>query len=185
MGSTMPADYPYCARYCEENIWRLAQHADFAGAERVVAVISNGEQACLFWDQRACVDPNLPVWWDYHVILLVNQGEWHICDLDTALPLPVEAGAYLHRTFRLQERMPEEIRPRFLLLPGDAYVSEFASDRSHMRDDQGNWLSPPPDWPAIKPGCGEGFTTFLARQFKAELPIAFDDMCARFGGPIP
>ena len=172
--------FTYCARFCEENIWYLAQEPVFADRERVVAIISNAEAACLFWDQRMCEAPDYPVWWDYHVILFVKEGDWRVYDLDTAQPLPVDALTYLHRTFRFQERMPEVIRPRFLLFDGDDYVRSFSSDRSHMRDADGSWYAPPPDWPPIIQGRLEGFPVFIERQLRGGEHMSLDEMMARF-----
>lgn len=179
-------DHKYCARYCEENIWHLAQDPAFTGADCVVAVISNNAGACLFWDQRMCEAPDRPVWWDYHVILLVRRAGWLVYDLDTALPLPVDAGTYLSRTFRMQmqDRMPAAIRPRFMLFDGGAYVDAFASDRSHMRDEAGGWLSPPPDWPPIHGERGEGFPVFIERQLRSGAHSSLDEMEARFTGGV-
>lgn len=177
-----PVAFRYCPRYCEENIWHLAQDPVFSGCATTVALISNAAGACLFWDQQICPEPDLPVWWDYHVILLSRKDRWLVYDLDTALPLPVDAGTYLFRTFRFQDRMPVAFRPRFMLFDGGEYVETFASDRSHMRDEDGGWLSPPPEWPAIRPECGEGFATFIAQQIAAGEGVSIETMCGRFGG---
>ncbi len=177
-----PQLHRYCARYCEENIWHLAQEPVFADRERerVVAIISNAEAACLFWDQRMCEAPDYPVWWDYHVILFVKEGAWRVYDLDTALPFPVAASTYLRQTFRFQERMPEVIRPRFLLLDGDDYVRSFSSDRSHMRDGDGAWYAPPPAWPPIVQGRPEGFPVFIEGQLRVGEHLGLDEVIARF-----
>lgn len=171
--------FKYCPFYCEENIWHLVQEPCFAEAERVVVVISNAMMACLFWEQRACEGPEFPVWWDYHVVLLHQKSGWQVYDLDTRLPCPTDAGTWLRRTFRFQERMPESIQPRFLLFEADAYVREFSSDRSHMRDAEGQWQSPPPPWPAIEQGSGSGFHAFIERHLRAA-SISLKDMHARF-----
>lgn len=175
-----PQPHRYCARYCEENIWHLAQDPAFADCERVVAIISNAEAACLFWDQRMCETSDYPVWWDYHVILFVKEDEWRVYDLDTALAFPVAASTYLRQTFRFQSRMPEVIRPRFLLFDGDAYVRSFSSDRSHMRDGDGTWYAPPPDWPPIIQGRSEGFPEFIERQLRSAGHVGLDEMVVRF-----
>lgn len=178
----MLAGYKYCARYCEENVWYLVQEPAFAGVPCAVAIISNREGACLFWGQQRCEAPGLPVWWDYHVILLARQDTWLVYDLDSALPFPVDAPTYLNGTFRMQHRMPEEIRPRFLLFDGPEYIADFGSDRSHMRDERGHWHAPPPDWPPINPECNEGFTTFITRRLDAGIDVSLEAMHKRFAG---
>lgn len=190
--TTLPMEFPilnpaaitdplfkYCPFYCEENIWHLVQAPCFAEAERVVVVISNAMMACLFWEQRACIEPGVPVWWDYHVVLLVRKDRWQVYDLDTRLPCPSDASTWMRQTFQFQERMPERICPRFLLFDGDAYVREFSSDRSHMRDAAGRWQSPPPEWPPIDRGQGSGFLTFIERHLRAG-SISLEEMRAQF-----
>ena len=177
--TTAQPPFKYCPFYCEENVWYLAQAPCFAESERVVAVISNAMMACLFWDQRACVESDFPVWWDYHVVLLVRRDGWQVYDLDTRLPCPSDASTWLRQTFQFQERMPERIRPRFLLFGGDVYVSDFSSDGSHMRDEEGRWQSPPPAWPPIDQGTGVGFHAFIERHLRTG-SISLDEMHVRF-----
>ena len=38
----------------------------------------------------------------------------------------------------------------YRLIPGDEFLLKFNSDRRHMRNDQGDWLSPPPLWDIIQ-----------------------------------
>ena len=38
----------------------------------------------------------------------------------------------------------------YRLIPGDEFLLKFNSDRRHMRNDQGDWLSPPPPWDIIQ-----------------------------------
>ncbi len=175
------SQYKYCPCYCEENVWHLTQKPAFAKTERIVALISNPEGACLFWNQRVCEKRDEPVIWDYHVILFVRNDEWLVYDLNTALPFPTDADTYLRRTFRLDSTMPDILRPRFVLFEGDAYVEAFASDRSHMRDEQGQWLSPPPDWPVIGRENDEGFLTFVEHHMRSGSHISLEAMKERFG----
>lgn len=177
---SQPDHHKYCSRYCEENVWHLAQDPAFAERERVVAIISSYTSACLFWEQRACDPLDAPVWWDYHVILLVRSDIWRVYDLDTALDFPTDAERYLRNTFRWQQVVPEDFRPRFMLFGGDEYVAKFASDRSHMRDAEGQWYSPPPDWPAVDRGRGEGFLDFIDRHWAAGAQRSLDQMLAEF-----
>ena len=43
-------------------------------------------------------------------------------------------------------------KAQFRLIPADRYVKLLQTDRSHMRDAQGGWLSPPPPWSCIGQG---------------------------------
>ena len=45
---------------------------------------------------------------------------------------------------------PPTTRDRlFNVVPGAEYIKSFSSDRSHMLDNQGNYISPPPEWEPI------------------------------------
>ena len=39
---------------------------------------------------------------------------------------------------------------RFRLVPSEDFLDEFASDRSHMRDEDGSWMKPPPSYSPIR-----------------------------------
>lgn len=78
----------------------------------------------------------------------------------------VEMGEYNRGTFRSPSAIEEEeeegeeegrrtipnhFRPKFRVVPANEYLRWFASDRSHMRreDGGGGWSSPPPNWEVI------------------------------------
>lgn len=136
--------------YCEENIWQLCAQRSF-DAERAWAVfISNPARTCALWSQRAARRPGEPVLWDYHVVLLdTSEAEPRIWDLDTLIGTPAPFADWWQATFPFEDRLPEQFQPRFRLIPADVYLAEFSSDRSHMRDEQGAWRAPPPEWAPI------------------------------------
>jgi len=141
---------PYQPYYCEENVWKLLEGDHLSGRERFALVVSNTEGACPMWTQRHSPDPGRPVVWDYHVVALTRDGD-SIClwDLDSELGRPLSLGAWLEGTFPRVERLPSRFRPRFRIVPAPIYLEVFSSDRSHMRDEEGEWKRPPPEWPAI------------------------------------
>lgn len=141
------AAFLYTPYYCEENIWHLCQ-AVAAPASKCV-FISNPLRQCFFWQQRACPDENMPMCWDYHVVLLARDAEWKIWDLDTRLPLPMNASDYLSGTFAYVGRGEPDYDPKFRLVDAEDFVRQFSSDRSHMLDADGRWMQPPPDWQCI------------------------------------
>ena len=139
----------YCPFYCEENIWWLAADARVGPGRRTVLVISNPAGKVALWNQRAgAADQEGLVVWDYHVVLVCEDAVW---DLDTTLGMPTPVATYLSRTFR---GAPEPFAPRFRVLDAEVYREVFASDRRHMRSDDGAFVQPPPPWAAI----GEGHT---------------------------
>ena len=135
--------------------------------------ITNPEKSCLLLHQKAAA-PGQPVFWDYHVALLAFSGTAkgserfggpdglragqgpmpEIWDLDTRLGLPLPAPTYLERTF--PQGVPESHRPFFRIIPADAYLDGFSSDRRHMRGSGGRWLKPPPPWPCIRGSAARG-----------------------------
>ncbi len=149
----------YTPFYCEENIWHLCQQEEFTHREPQVVFVSNRKRACALWHQRAA-KRNQPVYWDYHVILIIRQlapaGQsecdcWEVWDLDTLLDCPTTLPSYMARTFE-HRSVPTVYRPAFRVIPADAFTQAFSSDRSHMKDEDGEWLQPPPSWPPVFDG---------------------------------
>ena len=36
------------------------------------------------------------------------------------------------------------------MIPATDFLNDFASDRSHMRNEDQSWIKPPPEYPSIK-----------------------------------
>ncbi|PRP93128.1 hypothetical protein ENSA5_45030 [Enhygromyxa salina] len=151
----MSTDPAYCPYYCEENVWHLCANPRFEGCDRRVLIISNRARRVAMWGQRLCSDPELPIAWDYHVILLVRQtqrGEhspWQAWDLDSAEPSPRPASEWLDDSFRGTGLLPQQFTPRFRLVSCADYRRFLRSDRRHMRAPDGSPRATPPSWPPI------------------------------------
>ncbi len=141
-------DFPYQPYYCEENIWQLCQQAQFTTIERYVLFISNPNKQCALWFQKAAPSGTNVVIWDYHVVMIARTGPpsspWEVWDLDTTLDFPMPLSKYLQQTFQLPQHSP--YAPLFRLIEAELFLSHFSSDRSHMLDEKGNYLQPPPAW---------------------------------------
>ena len=133
--------------YCEENIWHLAAARRETGLQSTIALISNQHRQCAVWNQRAAPRAGEPIVWDYHVILIDEQGGVH--DLDTLLGAPVPLHEWVSGSFAPLGLIQARYEPRFLLLDGDTYLARFSSDRSHMRTKAGRFRHAPPSWPPI------------------------------------
>ena len=151
-------DYPYTPFFCEENVWHLARHADFAAHARWVVFVSNERRQCPVWGQRAA-EGGGPVVWDYHVILAVEgarpgasgEVEVEVVDLDCVAGPRLGLSRWLALSFPRAARMPAGFQPRFRVIDAEMFVDRFASDRRHMRTATG-WRAPPPPWPPIGAG---------------------------------
>jgi hypothetical protein len=152
----------YTASYCEENIWHLAQDASLPDGERTVVFIAADSGACPLWEQRAAPADREPVFWDYHVVLVIRDAGSgiRVFDLDSTAGWGIPLAEYLAATFPLAGQLHDEYEPRFRLIPAGEFVHDFASDRSHMRDADGNWLAPPPEWPCI--GNGHNLADYIS-----------------------
>lgn len=137
---------PYQSCFCEENIWWLCHKPELATLEQLVLVISNQSRRIGMAFQQQGGAHGICVW-DYHVVLLVRDHDWWVYDFDSSLPFPVPAKRYLALSF--PRSLEQLYQPSFRLVRGDVYRSCFTSDRSHMRDQNGNWRSAPPDWEPI------------------------------------
>lgn len=123
--------------------------------------ISNLNKRCATWYQRASGDPQIPVVWDYHVVLLVKeqmvkQDKWLVYDFDSYLPFGVELDVYLQCSFMpdLEDRVMmrqslSEFSPYFKLICAKDYKKKFSSRRRHMLKDDGSYNAAPPPWPLI------------------------------------
>jgi protein N-terminal glutamine amidohydrolase len=121
----------YAPFWCEENVWWLAQEPrdEAIGAE--VAIISNQARMVALWSQRAAKAPELPVVWDYHVVLaLRGPSGTRISDLDCTLGPAVSAAHWLTESF--PAAVEPRFAPRFRVLDAELYVRTLRSDRSHM-----------------------------------------------------
>ena len=146
---TVAGMYRYTPCYCEENIWHLAREDCFRGRETIAAIISGKGPYRKLWYQRNAENPESPVYWDYHVILLSNNNGWYVWDLDTTLGLKVPAETYFRKTFLQSSLDAEQTDVILRLMPAEDYIQNFSSDRSHMRLPSGAWAAPPPKWPII------------------------------------
>lgn len=159
--------WPY---YCEENVWHLC--ATVGGQYGLVAFVSNAARRVAMWGQRAAAHPGEPVLWDYHVVLLARgRDDWRVWDLDSTLGLDIPLAAWLSASFEAG-RVPDPLRPRFRLVPADAFRRRFSSDRRHMRGPGGAFAQPPPPWETI--GEGHNLDRFVDMRDSAFLGELFD-----------
>lgn len=143
----------YAARYCEENVWWLAADDRVPAGRRHVVFLTNEAKSFPMWRQRCAAGPEGPVVWDYHVVLLVTtDAGTQVWDLDSRLSLGTPLAHYLDESFPLWAVLGERLAPMFRVVEAETYRRELASDRSHMRADNGVWAAPPPSWPCIGDG---------------------------------
>nr|XP_002122600.1 protein N-terminal glutamine amidohydrolase [Ciona intestinalis] len=149
-------DCVYTKCYCEENIWKLCDSIRKSNLEVLphlsVVFISNKTRSIPIWKQRSAKSEELPVIWDYHVILLYldqNCSKHMIFDLDSSLAFPTEALEYCSKAFCPQILLKIQYQQFFKVIPADEYLKNFASDRSHMMLEDNKWSSDPPDYPPI------------------------------------
>lgn len=181
--------YKYCAFYCEENIWMLCQEPEFKDKTAIVAFISNPQQSCAIWHQKAAPSATEPVIFDYHVILIVRdqdkdneQAHWQVWDLDTTLNFPVKAETYFHETFMVGYKVPKEYQPQFRLINAQDYILKLSSDRSHMKDEDSSYIHEAPKWEAsYQADKGNNLSRFvqMEEEFIGEV-LGLDMMIERF-----
>ena len=147
----------------EENVWwllcRLLERSDVHSAHCLF--ISNPTRHVLMQHQRAGSPKHSgQSVWDYHVVALASTNplatapsshgaRWFVLDVDSTLPFPCPLAAYFHASF--PSGVHAQLQPLFRLVSAADYTAQFASDRSHMRREDGSWHAPPPSWPAIQP----------------------------------
>ncbi|XP_057329341.1 protein N-terminal glutamine amidohydrolase isoform X2 [Microplitis mediator] len=148
------ADCVYTSCYCEENVWKLCQDIATNHASELphcyVVFISNNNRSVPLWRQREGKGDDKVIVWDYHAILIYAPDDRAVVyDLESALPFPTFFWKYANETFRSDEVLRVEYHTRFRLVPATLFVQNFASNRHHMKREDGTWIKTPPNYPPI------------------------------------
>lgn len=149
-------DCVYTPCFCEENVWNLCNRFRVMGLldleQCKVVFVSNKDRCVALWRQRAGLrDTRIPVIGDYHCFAMHNhRGEWNVFDLDSTLAFPENMDHYYKETFCPQKRKPAKYNPKFRVIDAEDFMQHFASDRSHMKNNEGIYLSPAPRYPPIR-----------------------------------
>jgi len=145
----------YAACYCEENVYKICQSMSDSDSDSEltkcsVVFVSNKKRVVPLWRQKAGRDEEKLVIWDYHVILIYRPDDRTLVyDLDSELPFPTYFHKYVTETFRTDAILNPEYHRQFRVVPAKLFLHNFASDRRHMRKEDGSWLKPPPNYPPI------------------------------------
>lgn len=136
--------------YCEENVWHLCADPALSGLPAAALVITNPTRSVAIVHQRAAPAPGVAVVWDYHVVVAVRDAaHWQIWDLDSTLGLRVPLLRWLDACFGGADGFGAPYRPHFGVVAAARYRQVLRSDRSHMRNDSGEYCAAPPAWPPI------------------------------------
>ena len=150
----------YTSCYCEENVWMLCnkvkQYDLNLLSSSSVLFISNPQKSVPIWKQRSQISDVDPVIWDYHVVMLSfcpnvdeDKENYYIYDLDSTLPFPSLLSVYIKNALKSDSDLIEKYHRFLKVIPAKDYLNHFASDRSHMKLADGQWLATPPSYPCI------------------------------------
>ncbi|XP_072768675.1 protein N-terminal glutamine amidohydrolase isoform X2 [Nerophis lumbriciformis] len=143
------------SRQIEENVWKVCEfirkEKSFPLEEFFVIFISNDNKMVPLWEQKSAQGQQ-PVIWDYHVVLLhvCASSEAFLYDLDSVLPFPCNLKMYAKHALRTDHSLSPEYHRKLRVVPADCFLLNFASDRSHMKKEDGSWTMPPPPYPPIR-----------------------------------
>ncbi|KAK1427808.1 hypothetical protein QVD17_16503 [Tagetes erecta] len=156
------SSYWYCVPtinhlFCEENVYLLCKKLCTDGVADIsdlfVVFISNEHKHIPLWHQKASHRADGIILWDYHVICIQQRKEGKpvdlVWDLDSTLPFPSTLTSYVSDSIRPSIELFSEFQRVFRVVHAPLFLSYFASDRRHMKDAEGNWMSPPPEYNAI------------------------------------
>ncbi|XP_059668412.1 protein N-terminal glutamine amidohydrolase [Cornus florida] len=145
--------------YCEENVYLLCKKlqengvAEAEGSDLFVVFISNEKKQVPLWYQKASHRADGVILWDYHVICIQRKKDVNsshlVWDLDSSLPFPSPLATYVSETIRPSFELFSEFQRFFRVVHAPIFLRSFASDRRHMKDSVGNWISQPPAYDAI------------------------------------
>ncbi|KAK4404863.1 protein N-terminal glutamine amidohydrolase [Sesamum angolense] len=145
--------------YCEENVYLLCKKlsedgiAKSDGSDLYVVFVSNEKKQIPLWHQKASPRADGVILWDYHVICVQKRKDSNlphlVWDLDSSLPFPSPLATYVAETIRPSFQVFSEFQRFFRIIHAPIFLRSFASDRRHMKDSAGNWISPPPSYEVI------------------------------------
>lgn len=139
--------------------------------------ISNSDKNVAVAMQKGSDDSPIIVW-DYHVVYF--SPAFGVFDFDSLCNFPSKPAYYLKSSFAdCRPYLSEEFSPYFRVLPAVEYCQQFASDRTHMLDDQGGYLHEPPQWDTI--GSANNFPSYIDFENKETGNIfSLEEMLERF-----
>lgn len=151
---------PYTKFYCEENVWKLVELiSQLEGIDMTkfyVLICSNNLKRTPFFHHKNGKVENMYLQiWDYHVFVIYKESKekLYVYDLDSCLPsFPVTFSQYVQLCLQphVASQFNEGMQRMYRIVKATDYLEKFASDRSHMKESNGNFYSPPPPWPAIE-----------------------------------
>ncbi|KAF9596897.1 hypothetical protein IFM89_013945 [Coptis chinensis] len=152
------SDFDHTPSYCEENVYLLCKKLSEIGVSKndgsdlFVAFISNDHKQVPLWNQKASIRADGLIIWDYHVICVQRLGEgqaFQVWDLDSSLPFPSPLVQYVSEAIQPSFQVYPEYQRFFRVVHAPIFLRFFASDRRHMKDSAGNWISQPPVYEPI------------------------------------
>lgn len=154
-GEISPSTCVYTSCYCEENVWKLCEQIKVEKEQTLneyyAVFISNDKRQVPLWMQKSAKDPLAPVVWDYHVILLRRmEDKCLIYDLDSILPFPCPFEQYTQQALQNERQLKKKFHRKFRVIPAEVFLGTFASDRSHMKKPNGEWIKTPPPYAPIR-----------------------------------
>lgn len=151
------SQFHHTPSYCEENVYLLCKKLCADGVADVsdlfVVFISNENKHIPLWHQKASHRADGITLWDYHVICIQRRKEGKavdlVWDLDSSLSFPSTLSSYVSESIRPSFELFSEFQRVFRIVHAPVFLRYFASDRRHMKDSQGNWISPPPEYQVL------------------------------------
>ncbi|XP_020591670.1 protein N-terminal glutamine amidohydrolase isoform X2 [Phalaenopsis equestris] len=158
------SSFTHTPYYCEENVYFLCKKlgliglADPTALDLFVVFISNDDKKIPLWNQKASKSSDGLVIWDYHVICIQigNQKNAEegcashlVWDLDSSLPFPLSLDQYISETFRPHLQLKSSYKRILRVIHAPIFLQHFTSNRTHMRNPDGNWIAPPPNYEPI------------------------------------
>ncbi|XP_068660523.1 protein N-terminal glutamine amidohydrolase isoform X3 [Aristolochia californica] len=126
---------------------------DGEGRDLFAVFISNENRRIPLWHQKASSRTEGLILWDYHVLCIQRHGRGNalhqVWDLDTTLPFPVPLDQYVAEAVRPSLTLDSCFTRLFRVVHAPLFLRCFASDRRHMKNPNGHWMSPPPTYEPI------------------------------------
>lgn len=118
-----------------------------------------------------------------------------IFDLDSVLPFPCALSDYLSEALKpyyCDQNEPANLSRYMRIIPAQAYLNNFSSNRSHMWDaSRGRYMSPPPEYPCLQSTSSSNNLHFFIDMNQVAdrsygMVMSFQDFtsCSKYGSEI-
>ncbi|KAF5198532.1 N-terminal glutamine amidohydrolase [Thalictrum thalictroides] len=150
-------DFDHTPCYCEENVYLLCKKlstiglSNKDGSDLFVVFISNDHKQLCELSMNAHDLCNIVLRQLHTLVLMKSQNFGENCRRirKAKFPFPSPLAQYVSQAIQPSFQVYPEYQRYLRVVHAPIFLCKFASDRRHMKDSAGNWISHPPAYESI------------------------------------